>query len=89
MAKMVLFGGEKDGYGMDGELIISGNHRPQVFYAVPILDEDKIKKTHGHDAKRELRDKLAVLAYEFDENASTADLFVMRRKTELDKVRQG
>ena len=74
---------------MDGELTISDKLRPQVFYAVPNLDEDKIKKTHGHDAKRELRDKLAILAYEFDEERSTPDLFVMVRNEELDKVRQG
>jgi hypothetical protein len=85
---MVLVGGEKDGYGMDGELTVSAEHRPRVFYAVPNLDEDRIKKTHGHDAKRELRDKLAILAYEFNEERSTDDVFVMDRNDKLDKVRQ-
>jgi hypothetical protein len=88
MAKMVLAGGEKDGYGIDGELTISAAHRPKVFYAVPNLDEDKIKKVHGKQAKLELRDRLAVLAYEFDETASSTERFVMVRNAKLDKVRQ-
>ena len=88
MAKMVLYGGEKDGQGMDGELMISAAHRPKVFYAVPNLDEDKIKKTQGKQAKLELRDRLAVLAYEFDESVSDAEQFVMVRNAKLDKVRQ-
>lgn len=84
MAKMVLFGGEKDGYGMNGEL--NTDECPQVFYAVPNLDEDKIKKTRGAEAKKELREKLSVLAYEFSEDASTADRFVMVRNADLDRV---
>jgi len=87
-AKMVLYGGEKDGYGQDGEVTISAHDCPNIFYAVPNIDDEKIRATHGTDAKRELRDKLAVLAYEFDGESSTHDLFVMRRNPKLDKVRQ-
>lgn len=89
MAKMQLFGGEKDGMGQDGELSISSKDRPDVFYAVPNLDEDKIKKTRGNDAKREMRDRLAILAYKFDPTDSDDKRYKMKRAPELDKVRQG
>jgi hypothetical protein len=85
-SKMVLHGGEKDGYGQDGELFIRVEDCPTVFYAVPNIDEERIRATHGTDAKRELRDKLAILAYEFDGEASTDDCLVMRRNPKLDKV---
>lgn len=84
MAKMVLMGGEKDGWDCD----ISSDTRPDVFYAVPNTDEEKIKKTKGTDAKHQLRDQLAVLAYKFDPVSSTGDRFRMNRCQELDKVRQ-
>ena len=80
---MSLVGGEKDGL----ELALSDDDRPDVYYALPNLDEEKVKKTKGNEAKRELRDKLAVLAYKFDPFVSTQDRFVMRRTPELDKVR--
>ena len=88
MAKMILHGGEKDGLGQDGELTISAKDCPRIFYAVPNLDDEKIRQQKGNDAKRELRDKLAILAYEFDKDSSTDQTFVMRRRPHLDKVRQ-
>ncbi len=84
MPKMQLFGGEKDGW----DTTVSLDGRPEVFYAVPNLDEDKIKKTRGNNAKTELRDRLAILAYKFDPDTSTANHFKMRRAPELDRVRQ-
>lgn len=86
MAKMVLFGGEKDGYGMNGELNVTPEDCPEVFYAVPNADEDRIKKTKGAEAKRELREKLSVLAYQLSEDASTPERFVMVRNADLDRV---
>jgi hypothetical protein len=86
MAKMILVGGEKDGQGQDGELTISAKDCPNVFFAVPNLDEEKIVKTKGNQAKIELRDKLACLAYEFDAEASSKDRFMMKRNAKLDKV---
>lgn len=83
MARMSLNGGEKDGW----ETQISEDSRPDVFYAVPNLDEDQIKKARG-EAKRELRDRLAILAYKFDPDTSTGGHFKMRRCPELDKVHQ-
>lgn len=80
---MVCMGGEKDGL----ELSLSDDDAPDLYFALPNADEDKIKKTRGNEAKRELRDKLATLAYKFDPHSSTQDRFVMRRRPELDKVR--
>lgn len=80
---MTLVGGEKDGL----ELSLSDDATPDVYYALPNADEDKIKKTRGNEAKRELRDKLATLAYKFDPHSSTKDRYVMQRRPELDKVR--
>lgn len=82
MPKMQLFGGEKDGW----DTTVSLDGRPDVFYAVPNNDEDKIKKTKGTNAKQELRDRLAVLAYKYDPDSSTANHFKMCRAPELDKV---
>ena len=80
---MVCFGGEKDGL----ELSLSHDDAPDVYYALPNVDEERVKKTRGNQAKSELRDKLAVLAYKFDPHSSSQDRFVMRRRPELDKVR--
>lgn len=80
---MSLVGGEKDGL----ELSLSDDDAPDLYFALPNADEDKVKKTRGNEAKRELRDKLATLAYKFDPHSSTQDRFVMRRRPELDKVR--
>ena len=80
---MVCFGGEKDGL----ELSLSDDDAPDLYYALPNADEDKVKKTRGNEAKRELRDKLAILAYKFDPHSSSQDRYVMRRRPELDKVR--
>jgi hypothetical protein len=88
MPRMQLFGGEKDGYGRDGELVIPATSRPDVFYVVPNLDEDKVSRVKSKQAKIELRDKLAVLAYKFDPDESSTDHFKMMRCPELDKVRQ-
>ena len=79
---MVLMMGEKDGL----EITISPEDRPDIYYAVPNLDMEKIKSTHGNEAKRELRDRLAVLAYKFDPLTSTEERPVMRRNAALDKV---
>lgn len=86
MPKMVLYGGEKDGLGINGELIVSADSRPDVFHAVPNLDEDRIKKAKGDTAKTELRNRLAVLAYRYDPERSTANHFKFYRAPELDKV---
>jgi hypothetical protein len=82
MGTLVCYGGEKDGLEVRD---IPPNACPRIFYAVPNLDDEKIRRTKGNAAKRELRDKLAVLAYEFDSLISTREVFVMRRNPALDK----
>lgn len=84
MPKMDLMGGEKDGWWVK----ISADARPDVFYAVPLLDEDRVKKTKGETAQRELAERLATLAYKYDPARSTATHFRMYRAPELDKVHQ-
>lgn len=85
MATMELYGGERDG---DEIKRITEATRPDVYYAVPSIDGDKVAKARGKLAKAELRDKLSILAYAYDADASTDDHFVMRRTPALDKVRQ-
>lgn len=84
MAKMVLFNGEKDGWFMEME----PEDRPDVFYAVPNLDEDKVKKAKGNQAKLELRDRLSTLAYVYDKERSTPKVFRMFRDASQDRVHQ-
>jgi hypothetical protein len=54
-------GGECDGH----TVMISHGDRPEVFYAVPLLDNEKIRATKGKEAKLAVRDRLAILAYEY------------------------
>ena len=79
---IVCMGGEKDGL----ELTLPDDLRPDVYYALPNLDEEKVTKIRGAKAKHELRDRLSRLAYRFDPDSSTEDRRVMRRTPELDRV---
>lgn len=81
---MVLWGGELDG----DEVKISPLERPDITYAVPHKDQVKIEACKSARTKQELREKLAVLAYQFDPAASTVDRFIMRRAPQLDRVIQ-
>lgn len=83
MGTMELVGGELDGKEIPR---ITKASCPEVFYGVPGPDEKKIRDTKGNVAKSEMRDRLAVLAYKFDEETSTDDRFRMVRAPELDKV---
>jgi len=77
-------GGEKDGL----EVPISGS-RPDVFYAVPNLDDEKIRKIKGDRAKAELREKFAILAYSFrPDDQSSRSRIKMYRDPKRDRVRQ-
>jgi hypothetical protein len=86
MAKMQLFGGELDGWEKKN---VSPAARPDVFYGIPRDDEEKIKAVRSPSAKQELKEKLAVLAYKYDEETSTANHYKMRRCCELDRVTSG
>lgn len=82
MAKMYLYGGEQDGL----DIPISESSLPKVFYVVPHEDQVKVEAAKGKQAKLEMRDKLAVLAYEYDEQRSDAEHFRMYRNPALDKT---
>lgn len=84
MPKMQLMGGEKDGLEIP---MRRANDRPDIFFAVPNHDDEKIRKIKGTTNKLELRDKLAVLAYEFDPESSDEETFRMNRTPAKDKVR--
>jgi hypothetical protein len=84
MPKLMLMGGEKD--GLEIAIRVAAD-RPDIFYAVPNVDDEKIRKIKGTTNKLELRDKLAILAYEFDPEASDDETFRMKRTPDKDKVR--
>jgi hypothetical protein len=79
---MVLFGGERDGWDTE----IDPAYRPDVYYVVPHEDQNKIDACKSSVAKREMCDRLAVLAYEFDPEQSTLTRFVMVRRPQRDRV---
>ena len=80
--KMVLFGGEKDGW----ETEISAEDVPKVFYVVPHEDEGKVSACKSKTAKLEMRDKLARLAYRYEPSLSSPHRFQMNRAPELDRI---
>jgi len=60
MAVLHLFGGECDGH----VIMIGKNDRPEILYAVPLLDNEKIREAKSKEEKLAARDRLATLAYE-------------------------
>jgi hypothetical protein len=82
--KMILWGGEKDGW----ETEISPADRPDVFYVVPHSDEHRLQGLKSNQARLELRAELAVLAYKYDPEhlQSTSYRFIMTRTPALDRV---
>lgn len=82
--KIVLYGGEKDGWEDD----IDPADRPDVYYMIPYADEGKLSCIKSNRERLELRDKLATLAYRYDPARSSANRFRMYRAPELDRVPQ-
>jgi hypothetical protein len=62
MPDLQLVGGEQDGHTVK----VATSNMPEVFYAVPLADVEKIRSAHGNLNRLILRDKLARLAYRFD-----------------------
>lgn len=79
--KMILWGGEKDGW----EAEISPDDRPDIYYVVPYADEHQIIAAKTNQAKLETRDRLAVLAYQFCPEMSSSYRFIMKRTPSLDR----
>lgn len=63
MPQIQLVGGELDGMEMS---IASVTPRPDIYYAVPLLDEAVVRATKGSKARASLRRKLGVLAYAYN-----------------------
>jgi hypothetical protein len=63
MPQIQLVGGELDGMELS---IASVTPRPDIYYAVPLLDEAVVRATKGSKARATLRRKLGILAYVYD-----------------------
>lgn len=84
MPHIALYGGEQD-----GQLIpdVPKEH-PEVYYAVPLVDDDKLKKVRGQVKKKELRERLGVLAYKFEKEIMREGIgmeYIYVRAPQLDK----
>ena len=83
MPELQLVGGEQDGHTVR----VATSNCPEVFYAVPLADVEKIRAASGNLNRLILRDKLARLAYRFDKILSIEGRVELRyvRAPELDK----
>jgi hypothetical protein len=63
MPQIQLIGGELDGLTLP---IPSVQARPEIYYAVPLIDEPVVRATKGTKARAAVRRKLGVLAYVYD-----------------------
>jgi hypothetical protein len=63
MARICLYGGECDGY--EEETNVTTHSRPEVFYAVPLLDMGEIKILKDPASKMAMKTALSTLAYAF------------------------
>lgn len=84
MPEIQLMGGEQDGHTVT---IPSISDCPEIFYAVPLADLEKIRATEGTTQRLAIREKLATLAYRFDRIHVTGDDATLRysRAPERDK----
>ena len=82
MPILICVGGEKDGLEVD----VAAKDRPDVYYALPNLDEEKLRKERNVSARQKLREQLAVLAYRYDPEHSSKDRFQMVRSPDLDRA---
>lgn len=85
MPHIALYGGEQD-----GQLIPDANEkdRPEVYYAVPLADDSKLKEVRGQQKKNQLREKLGTLAYKYEKRVMREGIgleLVYVRAPQLDK----
>lgn len=83
MPDLQLVGGEQDGHTVR----VATSNCPEVFYAVPLADVEKIRAAVGNLNRLILRDKLACLAYRFDKIVAVDGHVELRylRAPEMDK----
>lgn len=84
MPHIALYGGEQD-----GQLIpdVPKEH-PEVYYAVPLADDGKLKDIRGQQKKNQLRQKLGILAYKFEKEIMREGIgmeYIYVRAPQLDK----
>ena len=82
MPHIHLMGGEQD-----GQLIPNATKDEIVYYAVPLVDDPKLKSARGKK-KEELREKLGILAYRFQKEVVKEGIgveYVYIRAPQLDK----
>lgn len=63
MPQIQLVGGELDGLETS---IASVTPRPDMYYAVPLIDEPLVRATKGSKARATMRQKLGTLAYAYN-----------------------
>lgn len=85
MPHIHLMGGEQD-----GQLVPNADakNRPEIYFAVPLVDDAKVKDERGQRKKNELREKLGVLAYRFEKEFLREGIgleYVYVRAPKLDK----
>lgn len=85
MPHIHLMGGEQD-----GQLVPNADPktRPKVYYAVPLVDDPKLKGIKGQKKKDELRERLGVLAYQYQKEVVKEGIgteYVYVRAPQLDK----
>lgn len=85
MPHIHLMGGEQD-----GQLIpdVNDKTRPEIYYAVPLADDSKLKSVQGQRKRDALRQRLGVLAYKFEKENLREGIgkeFVYVRAPQLDK----
>jgi hypothetical protein len=86
MPQIQLVGGELDGLTL---LLPAVQARPDVYYAVPLVDEVLVRATKGTKARAAMRRKLGVLAYAYDKTVRKEKVgweYQYVRSPEQDKV---
>ena len=63
MPQIQLVGGELDGLTIP---LAAVQARPDIYYAVPLVDEALVRATKGTKARANMRRRLGVLAYVYD-----------------------
>lgn len=85
MSHIALHGGEQDGKLIPGSF---DKERPEVYYAVPLRDDEKVKAARGDQQKKRIAERLGVLAYKFEKKIMKEGLgmeYVYVRAPQLDK----
>ena len=85
MPHIALYGGEQD-----GQLIPDADSKnlPEVYYAVPLAEDGKLKEVRGQQKKKQLQQKLGTLAYKFEKEVVREGVgkeYVYVRAPQLDK----